>query len=654
MPVDLTWAGLCLCCAVIGLVAVANPRHRLPRLIGAIVAAGLLVRYLAWRVTDTMPPPSLDVESILAWAFLIIELLSAGSALLTFHVLSRTTHRSAEADAHPVEGHPGGPPSIDILIPTYNEDARILRRTIIGALAQDYPDFRVWVCDDKRRPWLAELAAELGAGYLTRADNLHAKAGNMNAAVAQLLAGPRPPTAVAIMDADFVATPQFLRRAAALLHDSAVAVVQTPQVFFNPDPIQLNLGGTGLVPDEQRFFFDVIMPSKDAHGTAFSCGTSGIVRLAALQAVGGFPTESVTEDMLLSVKLYCLGWKTVYLDEPLTAGLAPEGLSEYVSQRGRWCLGVMQIMRTRWSPWSWRPVPLLVRLHTIDSFLFWVIAPFARLSVLLAPLLYWWFGLAVMRVDVEGAMAYAVPYLVATVAFTAWVSRGTVVPLLNEALGLLILREMMLASWHGLFGNRNQPFEVTTKGSTRGGYVLHWPKLNFFLLVAAATVGGMVWRLYLGPAEAVEPSLEAMTLFWSGYNLIVLTLAGLICIEFPRRRGEERFRCDEPVLLMAGDRVWAARMSDLSVLGCSARPDAAADGDWAVEGMRLSIYVSEAGFVPARLVRLAAGSVHLAFEADRATQDRLIRKVFSGGYLRYVQASRLRSLLAVTWRRAFG
>ena len=110
-----------------------------------------------------------------------------------------------------------------------------------------------------------------------------------------------PPEFVAILDADFVPLPQFLSRATALMRDPDVGVVQTPQHFFNDDPVQHNLSIARVWPDEQRFFFDVVMASKDACGAAFCCGTSSVIRFAPLMAIGGFPTDSVTEDYLVRV-----------------------------------------------------------------------------------------------------------------------------------------------------------------------------------------------------------------------------------------------------------------------------------------------------------------------------------------------------------------
>jgi cellulose synthase (UDP-forming) len=141
-----------------------------------------------------------------------------------------------------------------VLICSYNEDREILERTIVGALAMDYANFRVWMLDDSRRDWLKTLCSELGCHYLSRSDNAHAKAGNINHALKHIAALPDPPEFISILDADFVPTPHFLQRAMSLFHDPGVGVVQTPQHFVNPDPIQINLGAAKFWPDEQRYF----------------------------------------------------------------------------------------------------------------------------------------------------------------------------------------------------------------------------------------------------------------------------------------------------------------------------------------------------------------------------------------------------------------
>ncbi|MHA6262784.1 glycosyltransferase family 2 protein [Arenibacterium sp. CAU 1754] len=79
-----------------------------------------------------------------------------------------------------------------------------------------------------------------------------------------------------------------------------------------------------------------------ARPTLWRTRTPSVIRWKALQDVGGFPEESVTEDFMMTLVLRDAGWQTAYLDEPLTERLTPEGLKEYVTQRARWCLGMIQ------------------------------------------------------------------------------------------------------------------------------------------------------------------------------------------------------------------------------------------------------------------------------------------------------------------------
>ena len=256
------------------------------------IGAALMANYAWWRVSQTLPSAAFTGEYAIALVFLFTETSGMIAAALSNFFLVRTRNRSADADANAtwLEGQARYPP-VDALICSYNEEQLILERTIVGALAMDYPNFRVWMLDDSRRDWVKEMCAKLGCRYVSRLDNRHAKAGNINNALEILADLPDPPAFVSILDADFVPTPRFLKRAMTLFRDPAVGVVQTPQHFINPDPIQINLGATKFWPDEQRNFFDVVMPAKDAWSVAFCCGTSSIIRRDPLMAIGGFPTQ---------------------------------------------------------------------------------------------------------------------------------------------------------------------------------------------------------------------------------------------------------------------------------------------------------------------------------------------------------------------------
>jgi cellulose synthase (UDP-forming) len=196
----------------------------------------MMTQYAWWRITARLPAPAVSCEYALALAFLIAELVGIATAALSLVFLTRTRNRSPDADANAEWlASLDQPPSIDVLICSYNEEKEILERTIVGALGMDYPNFRVWMLDDSRRGWVKTLSAELGCRYLSRSDNANAKAGNINHALKHIAALPDVPEFVSILDADFVPTSQFLKRAMSLFRDPEIGVVQTPQHFVNPD-----------------------------------------------------------------------------------------------------------------------------------------------------------------------------------------------------------------------------------------------------------------------------------------------------------------------------------------------------------------------------------------------------------------------------------
>jgi cellulose synthase (UDP-forming) len=151
--------------------------------------------------------------------------------------LLRPRDRTQEADTHEDRLRALRPellPDVDVFIATYNEPIDVLEKTINGALALDWPAdrLRVHVLDDGKRAWLETYCAELGARYRTRHDNSHAKAGNINAAIAATSA-----PYFMVLDADFVPQQNFLYRAMGFFEDSKVGIVQIPH-HLRPDADQ--------------------------------------------------------------------------------------------------------------------------------------------------------------------------------------------------------------------------------------------------------------------------------------------------------------------------------------------------------------------------------------------------------------------------------
>ena len=260
---------------------------------------------------------------------------------------------------------------IALLIATYNEPEEVLLPTIAAAVALQ-PRHETWVLDDGDRPEIRALAEALGASYLSRRTRQDAKAGNINHALSHIDAD-----LVAVLDADHVARPDLLRHTLGYFADPDVAVVQTPQEFYNAGSFEhVEPRARGLARQarstysEQSLFYRAIQPGKNRWNAAFWCGTGAVLRVAALNSVGGVATGSVTEDIQTTIRLQRRGWKTVYHNEVLAHGLAAASVEQYALQRHRWCTGAMQVLRKE-RPLSGPRLTVLQRLAYAATLLGW-------------------------------------------------------------------------------------------------------------------------------------------------------------------------------------------------------------------------------------------------------------------------------------------
>lgn len=233
----------------------------------------LTIRYLLWRSLTTLNL-STPLNGVFSLGLFFLELLMLAGNIIQLTLLLRVRDRQPEANHHSINVLNGTfIPTVDIMIPTYNEPTFILKRTVIGCQALDYPHKRIYLLDDTRRSQVQALAEELGCEYVTRSDNRHAKAGNLNHAIART-----DGELIVVFDADFVPTKNFLTRTVGFFQDLQVALVQTPQTFYNPDPIAYDLGLEDILTPEEEVFYRQIQPFRDAAGGVICSGTSFVVR----------------------------------------------------------------------------------------------------------------------------------------------------------------------------------------------------------------------------------------------------------------------------------------------------------------------------------------------------------------------------------------
>ncbi|AMY70308.1 cellulose synthase [Frigidibacter mobilis] len=213
-----------------------------------------------------------------------------------------------------------------------------------------------------------------------------------------------------VFDADHVPTRDFLARTVGyFVDDPKLFLVQTPHFFINDDPVQRNLGFSRNVPTENEMFYSKIHRGLDRWGGAFFCGSAAVLRRAALDSVGGFSGETITEDAETALDIHSRGWKSLYIDRAMVAGLQPETFASFIQQRGRWASGMMQMLILK-NPLFRSGLRLSQRLCYVNSMSFWLF-PLIRMAYLLVPLVYLFFGIEIFVSTYAEVMAYMLGYL---------------------------------------------------------------------------------------------------------------------------------------------------------------------------------------------------------------------------------------------------
>ncbi|MEM7727022.1 MAG: glycosyltransferase, partial [Cyanobacteria bacterium P01_A01_bin.45] len=505
----------------------------------------LSIRYIFWRSLSTLNL-STPFNGVFSLGLFFLEMLVLFNATIQMFLMLNIKDRRQEANKNAIAVTNGiFNPAVDIFIPTYNEPTFILRRTIIGCQALEYPNKRIYLLDDTRRREMKILARELGCEYITRPDNRHAKAGNLNNAIPQT-----DGELIVVFDADFIPTTNFLHRTVGFFQDQGVALVQTPQSFYNADPIARNLGLENVVTPEEEVFYRQIQPIKDAAGSVVCAGTSFIVRRNALEETGGFVTESLSEDYFTGINLSAKGYKLVYLDEKLSAGLAAENIAAHATQRIRWAQGTLQAFFIKSNPLTIRGLKPIQRLAHLEGLLNWF-ANLSRLGFLMMPLLYSFIGIIPIQATVEEALYFVLPFYLMQLSVFSWLNMRSRSAILSELYSIVLAFPITIAVIQAMLNPFSQGFKVTPKGTLNHRYSFNWglasPLIFLFIITAISlwrNLGMCLSLLWTGAnTPQVVEHLKGLDLgwIWSAYNLILIGIALLILLDAPKADPYEWF-----------------------------------------------------------------------------------------------------------------
>ncbi|MBZ5705112.1 MAG: glycosyltransferase [Acidobacteriia bacterium] len=250
-------------------------------------------------------------------------------------------------DAPPLapDGHT---PKVSIHIPAYREPPEMLKQTLDAVARLEYPNFEcVVVINNTPDPayWVPveEHCRALGERFkFVRIDELKGfKAGALRLAQVHTAADAE---IIAVIDADYVVHPDWLRDLVPQFADPHVGLVQAPQDHRDGARSLMHHAMNG----EYAGFFDIGMVQRNEANAIIVHGTMCLIRRSALEQAGGWSSDTICEDTDLGLTLLEHGWHAHYTNRRYGHGLLPDSFDAYKKQRHRWAYGGFQILKKHW------------------------------------------------------------------------------------------------------------------------------------------------------------------------------------------------------------------------------------------------------------------------------------------------------------------
>lgn len=530
-----------LLAGLVGMGTIWLPRRRWSHALVELLLLTVALRYFVWRATtlNTAHPISLFCSALLLGTELLYLPTTGLQLLPALRFDPGLRSRQADQLQPWLQEHR---PSVDVWIPTYNEPVRLVRRAILTCRNLSYTNHTITVLDDGHRPTIAALAAELGVNYLSRPDNAHRKAGNLNHALAHTSA-----EFIAVFDCDFMPFAGFLERTLGFFCDPKIALVQTPQHYFQAEFHNRNLGLDVVMPSDLDYFFRYLQVIRDRSNAVICCGTSYVIRRRALEEIGGYVTSCLIEDHQTSTKLLTRGWSLRYLNEVLSMGEVPRTFADFLDQRLRWMQGNVQIFfRPQelpiWTTLSFEQLSFYLNLAVS------LLTPAWRLIYLLLPVLSLIFGFTLIAAPPIEYLAYGIPFVLLLHILPSWLSNHHQFQFWNEVYESLFcmpgLRRLLQILRHpfriygGIVTNKD-----TTLSRQNLNLELSWPLLTLLAVLGLTVVMRYGLPLLTSGLSHWRPTYEgeALMLSWNLYNALVLGVALLACIDKPIEAAADSF-----------------------------------------------------------------------------------------------------------------
>lgn len=511
---------------LVGAQSQAPTRRRIVYQVVIVISTFFTLVYLVWRVLYSVPLEAGWISVAACLVLLAVEVLGFVESLILYESLVGIREHPLPVIADDEY------PDVDIFISTYNEPCDLLRRTINGCKHLLYPDkskVHVWVCDDGHRAEMRELAEAMGVGYFDRPDHKGQKAGNLNSCLSRTSA-----PYVVTLDADMIVRREFLlktipyfvdaeKRNASLPDDQKIklGIIQTPQCFYDPDVFQHALYAETRAPNEQDFFYRTIEVAKTSTNSVIYGGSNTVIAREALEAAGGFYTESITEDFATGMLIESAGYVSLGLAEPLASGRTPHTYREHIQQRTRWGRGVIVTARklhllTRGG------LSLAQRMSYWSSVVYWY-SPLKHLVYVASPLLFAVLGLPVFECSWLDLLVYWLPMFAAQTICLRVVSSNAISTKWSGIYETSVMPHLLVPIVKEALGITLSTFKVTDKSGKGGRRTMDRRALAPFAVLLALSAIGVVRVLWL-VVQTRSVGL-AVLLFWLIRNAYYLAMA---------------------------------------------------------------------------------------------------------------------------------
>ncbi len=619
MPLELNQQlmfGLAAFIAVLVLRRLSWGRLEVIAMITLSVTASL--RYMYWRLTETVGFDNM-VDAFFGWGLVFAELYTLCVLLLGYVQTAWPLERKLVDLPPDLEKWP----IVDIFIPTYNEPLSIVKPTVFAAQGLDWPadKLRIYLLDDGRRSEFKEFCEAAGIEYLSRDNNIHYKAGNLNSALMKTSG-----EYVSIFDCDHIPTRSFLQVSMGwFLRDPKLAMLQTPHFFYSPDPFERNLGTFRDVPNEGDLFYGLVQDGNDLWNASFFCGSCAVLRREPLLEVGGIAVETVTEDAHTALKLSRHGYNTAYLGIPMSAGLATESLSGHINQRIRWARGMAQIFRVD-NPMLGRGLSLGQRLCYLNALLHFFYG-LPRLVFLTAPMAFLFFNAEVFHATALMVLVYALPHILLSNITNSKIQKKFRHSFWNEVYETVLAWYLVAPVVRALVTPKSGVFNVTAKGSFVGDDFFDWKIARPHVVLMLFNVLGLVAGVLLLVRGEVSATTTLINLAWVVYNIVIIGASIGVAYEKSHEWATPNIKAVIPAsLVFANGKTLACETHSFSTQSVGLTLPHALDMAIGTD-VTLALFRGQTEFVFPATVVASGRTLQLAFEQLTLVQERQLTQM---------------------------